>query len=101
MIFMAQDEFRDVNLTIDIKGAKGIKRCPYCGEKPNKIEWRNGELRMWCRSDNCSGSGHYRILSKPIQEGELDLVKVSRAIVNDWNIFCDSVIRQREKKATA
>ena len=83
---MAQDEFRDVDLTVTIKNFNGRARCPYCGKKPEKMEWSSEGLRIWCRNDYCSG-GHYKIFS-PIPIEELDLVAATRRVLDDWAQYC-------------
>ena len=82
---MAQDEFKDVNLTINVKNFPGRKRCPYCNEMPEEIEWSSLGLRMWCRNPNCSNN--YKIfVSIPIEE--LDLVKKTKETIENWGKFC-------------
>lgn len=83
---MAQDEFRDVNLTVQIDNFKDRTPCPYCGTKPDKMEWSSEGLRIWCRNDYCSG-GHYKIFT-PIHPEETDLVKMTHEVLKDWGTYC-------------
>ena len=82
---MAQDEFRDVNLTINIKNFPGRRKCPYCGERPKEIEWSSLGLRMWCRNPKCKKN--YKLFVA-IPEEELDLVKKTKEIISAWGQYC-------------
>ena len=95
---MAQNEFDNVNLTVNIKNFPFRRRCPYCNEKPEKMEWSNEGLRIWCRNENCTG-GHYHIFT-PIHPEELDLVKVTKEVIQDWGRYCIG-IKNRAYKARA
>lgn len=94
---MAQDEFENVNLTVQIKNFTGRKRCPYCGKAPTEMDWSSGGLRIWCREKKCDG-GRYPIFV-PIYPEEIDLVKVTREVIEDWGKYCDGIRKQRYKKA--
>ena len=91
---MAQNEFDDVKLTINIKNFPWRKRCPYCGEKPTEIEWSSEGLRIWCRNEACDG-GHYHIFT-PIHPEELDLVKVTKELLSDWENYCIGIKRMKK-----
>ena len=88
---MAQDEFRDVNLTIEIKNfpANSRGKCPYCGKRPEKVEWSHEGLRIWCRNQYCSGNG-YKIFV-PIEPEELDLVTKTKNLLADWGQYCAGI----------
>ena len=85
---MAQDEFKDVKLTVNIKNFKGRRRCPHCNEMPSEMEWSSEGLRMWCRNEACTG-GHYKIFT-PIPIEELDLVKKTNELLRDWGTYCSN-----------
>ena len=82
---MAQDEFKNVNLTVKIKNFPGRKRCPYCNEKPEEMEWSSLGLRMWCRNEKC---GHNYVIFVPIPIEELDLVKKTEELLVNWGKYC-------------
>lgn len=86
---MAQDEFKDVNLTVKIKNFKGRAKCPYCGKKPEEMEWSSQGLRIWCRNRECDG-GHYKIFS-PILPQEMDLVHATERVIKDWSTYCEGI----------
>ena len=93
---MAQDEFKDVNLTVKIDNFPGIEKCPYCGEKPTEMEWSSEGLRIWCRNDKCDG-GHYHIFV-PINPEDLNLADVTRSVIFDWGVYCVGIKRQKKEK---
>ena len=96
---MAQDEFRDVNLTVKIDNFPGRKRCPYCDAMPTEMEWSSEGLRIWCNNYICKG-GHYRIFT-PIHPEEIDLVKVTKEVISDWGKYCEGIRRQKKEAAKA
>lgn len=93
---MAQDEFKDVNLTVQIRNFDGRKRCPHCNEVPTEMEWSSEGLRIWCRNKECTGD-HYHIFT-PIEPEEIDLVKVTKQVIQDWNKYCKGIRKQRKAK---
>lgn len=93
MIFMAQDEFRNVNLTVKIDNFKERKKCPYCGERPTEMEWSSEGLRIWCRNPECTG-GHYHIFT-PILPQEIDLAQATSRVIEDWAKYCDGIKARR------
>ena len=99
MIFMAQDEFRDVNLTVQIGNFRRRRRCPYCGETPKEMEWSSEGLRIWCRNPECTG-GHYRIFY-PIMPQEIDLIQATKRALKDWGKYCSGISQQRRSARRA
>lgn len=95
---MAQDEFKDVNLTVEISNFKDRAKCPYCGEKPKKMEWSSEGLRIWCRNGYCRGN-HYKIFV-PIPPEELNLVKMTRALLKDWGKYSYGIKYQKTQEAS-
>ena len=73
-------------VTVNIKNFNKRKRCPYCGEMPEEMEWSTEGLRIWCRNKKCTGAKYK--LFVPIPEEELDLVKMTRAVIGDWGKYC-------------
>lgn len=94
---MAQDEFENVNLTVKIDNFNGRKRCPYCGEMPKEMEWSSEGLRIWCREKKCD-DGRYPIFV-PIYPEEIDLVKVTREVIEEWGKYCDGIKRVKREIA--
>ena len=83
-------------LTINIKNFPEGDRaaCPYCGEKPEEIEWSPEGLRIWCRNKECSGD-HYKLF-REIAPEEWDLIKVTRQLLYDWSQYGESINRKSD-----
>ena len=96
---MAQDEFKDVNLTVKIDNFKGRKRCPYCGKTPNEMEWSSQGLRIWCKNPECNGA-HYHIFV-PIPLEETNLQFMTWDLIREWNKYCLGIRKQRRMKVKA
>ena len=91
---MAQDEFRDVNLTVKIDNFKR-RRCPYCGIAPTEMEWSHEGMRVWCRNPECTG-GHYRIFTAIDTEKCNDIVEATWSVLSDWGKYCSGIRQQKE-----
>lgn len=70
---------------VKIKNFRGRKRCPYCGVKPEEMEWSPEGIRIWCENPKCNSN--YKIFVA-IPEEELDLVKMTRKLISDWGNYC-------------
>ena len=91
---MAQDEFRDVNLTVKIDNFKR-RRCPYCGETPKEMEWSSEGLRIWCKNPECTG-GHYHIFTAMDMEKCNDIIVATKNVLGDWSQYCSGIRQQRQ-----
>ena len=79
----------EVKLTVHIDNFKGIEKCPYCKKKPIAMEWGDDGLRIWCRTNECSGK-RFKIFT-PILPEEKDLVEATRKAIDHWNTYCKKV----------
>lgn len=91
---MAQDEFKNVNLTVKIDNFNHRKKCPYCNDTPTEMEWSSEGLRIWCRNPECTG-GHYHIFT-PIAPEDTNLADKTKELLYAWSTYCLGIRKQRK-----
>ena len=91
---MPKKKEEDVKLKINIKNFKGVSKCPICGMRPEEIEWSREGLRIWCNeylfSSKHKESAPVKIF-EPIYPEELDIVKVTKKLIESWNTYCKNM----------
>lgn len=73
-------------LNVRIDNFKGIKRCPYCGEKPKEMMWSDLGIKMTCRNPDCPKPKY--LIYVHIPKNELSLQKMTQKLIDDWNQYC-------------
>ena len=73
-------------LNVRIDNFKGIKKCPYCGEKPKEMLWTDLGIKLVCRNPSCTNPKY--LIYVHIPKEELDLKKMTQKLIDDWNLYC-------------
>ena len=84
------EEHAVLNVVID--NFKRIKKCPFCGIKPNMMKWSDGKIEMWCRNLQCMDG--FETVEITYGPEDLNLVELTEKLIKKWNDHC----REAEKK---
>ena len=70
-------------LNVNIRNFKGIKRCPYCGRKPEIMRWEDGKISLGCKNPNCNLVSHE--VEVKYSELDISLQDLTRKLIEKWN----------------
>lgn len=73
-------------LNVNISNFKGIKRCPYCGHKPEEMRWEDGMISMWCRNPGCNLVSN--VVEVEYDEDDICLQDLTWELIYKWNKYC-------------
>lgn len=76
-------------LNVRIDNFKGIKRCPYCDERPKEMIWTDLGIKLACRNPECPGPKY--LIYVYIPKEEIDLKKMTFTLIDDWNQYCMNI----------